>query len=144
MIAVSVVAITAAAPLRRESRWSWRKYSGTTQTPSAVSTTRASQTAHTAASTSGDLMGGTDAGEERALMNGPTILLIDEPASALDHDRGAAVVDLITRLTHQQATATILVTHDRTHLTAADQIAEVHDGRLHLPAAAAEQKGPLR
>ncbi|WP_409492292.1 ABC transporter ATP-binding protein [Amycolatopsis sp. cmx-11-12] len=72
----------------------------------------------------------------RALMNDPTILLIDEPTSALDHDRGAAVVDLITRLTHQQATATILVTHDRTHLTAADQIAEVHDGRLHLPAPA--------
>lgn len=72
----------------------------------------------------------------RALMNDPTILLIDEPTSALDHDRGAAVVDLITRLTHQQATATILVTHDRTHLTAVDQIAEVHDGRLHLPAPA--------
>ncbi|MFI1952976.1 ABC transporter ATP-binding protein [Streptomyces xinghaiensis] len=70
----------------------------------------------------------------RALMNNPTVLLVDEPTSALDHERGAAVLDLITRLTHQQATATILVTHDRTHLTAVDQIAEVHDGRLHLPA----------
>ncbi|GAA2223257.1 ABC transporter ATP-binding protein [Streptomyces indiaensis] len=70
----------------------------------------------------------------RALMNDPTVLLVDEPTSALDHERGAAVIDLITRLTHQQATATVLVTHDRTHLTAVDQIAEVHDGRLHLPA----------
>ncbi|GAB1325743.1 ABC transporter ATP-binding protein [Streptomyces sennicomposti] len=70
----------------------------------------------------------------RALMNDPTVLLVDEPTSALDHERGAAVLDLITRLTHQQATATILVTHDRTHLTDADQIAEVRDGRLHLPA----------
>ncbi|ASR35722.1 ABC transporter ATP-binding protein [Prauserella marina] len=66
----------------------------------------------------------------RALMNDPTVLLIDEPTSALDHDRGAAVIDLITRLTHQQATATVLVTHDRAHLTAVDQIAEVADGRL--------------
>ncbi|MER6500021.1 ABC transporter ATP-binding protein [Streptomyces sp. NPDC001455] len=66
----------------------------------------------------------------RALMNDPTVLLVDEPTSALDHERGAAVLDLITRLTHQQATATVLVTHDRTHLTAVDQIAEVHDGRL--------------
>ena len=66
----------------------------------------------------------------RALMNEPTVLLVDEPTSALDHDRGAAIVDLITRLTHQQATATVLVTHDRTHLTAVDQIAEVRDGRL--------------
>ncbi|WOI62466.1 ABC transporter ATP-binding protein [Streptomyces fradiae] len=72
----------------------------------------------------------------RALMNDPTVLLIDEPTSALDHERGAAVIDLITRLTHRQATATVLVTHDRTHLTAVDQIAEVHDGRLRLPAAA--------
>ncbi|WP_030545362.1 ABC transporter ATP-binding protein [Streptomyces albus] len=68
----------------------------------------------------------------RALMNDPTVLLVDEPTSALDHERGAAVIDLITRLTHQRATATVLVTHDRTHLTAADRIAEVHDGRLRL------------
>ncbi|MFF9091125.1 ABC transporter ATP-binding protein [Streptomyces sp. NPDC014991] len=72
----------------------------------------------------------------RALMNDPTVLLVDEPTSALDHDRGAAVIDLITRLTQQQATATVLVTHDRTHLTAADRIVEVQDGRLHLPAPA--------
>ncbi|MFF4763838.1 ABC transporter ATP-binding protein [Streptomyces sp. NPDC001292] len=69
----------------------------------------------------------------RALMNNPTVLLVDEPTSALDHERGAAVIDLITHLTHQQGTATVLVTHDRAHLTAVDQIAEVHDGRLHLP-----------
>lgn len=69
----------------------------------------------------------------RALMNDPTVLLVDEPTSALDHERGAAVIELITRLTHQNATATVLVTHDRTHLTAVDQIAEVFDGRLNLP-----------
>lgn len=66
----------------------------------------------------------------RALMNEPTVLLVDEPTSALDHERGAAVIDLITRLTHQRATATVLVTHDRTHLTTADRIAEIRDGRL--------------
>ncbi|URN14846.1 MULTISPECIES: ABC transporter ATP-binding protein [Streptomyces] len=70
----------------------------------------------------------------RALMNDPRVLLVDEPTSALDHERGAAVIDLITRLTHRQATATVLVTHDRTHLTAVDQIAEVDDGRLRLAA----------
>ncbi|TLW92302.1 ABC transporter ATP-binding protein [Saccharomonospora piscinae] len=69
----------------------------------------------------------------RALMNHPTVLVVDEPTSALDHERGAAVLDLIVRLTHQQATATVLVTHDRTHLTAVDQVAELHDGRLRLP-----------
>ncbi|SFL55309.1 ABC transporter ATP-binding protein [Streptomyces pini] len=72
----------------------------------------------------------------RALMNDPTVLLVDEPTSALDHERGAAVVDLITRLTHRQAAATVLVTHDRAHLTAVDRVAEMHDGRLRLPSAA--------
>ncbi|MFE5401619.1 ABC transporter ATP-binding protein [Streptomyces sp. NPDC056580] len=70
----------------------------------------------------------------RALMNDPTVLLVDEPTSALDHERGAAVVELIARLTRERATATVLVTHDRAHLTAADRVAEVHDGRLRRPA----------
>ncbi|MER7807423.1 ABC transporter ATP-binding protein [Streptomyces sp900116325] len=72
----------------------------------------------------------------RALMNDPTVLLVDEPTSSLDHERGAVVIDLITRLTHQQATASVLVTHDRTHLAAVDDVVEVHDGRLRLPSAA--------
>jgi putative ABC transport system ATP-binding protein len=70
----------------------------------------------------------------RALMNDPGVLLVDEPTSALDHERGAAVVDLITRLTRERGTATVLVTHDRARLAAADRVTEVVDGRLSLPA----------
>ncbi|MFF4954189.1 ABC transporter ATP-binding protein [Streptomyces chattanoogensis] len=69
----------------------------------------------------------------RALMNEPAVLLVDEPTSALDHERGAAVLDLLTTLTRQRATATVLVTHDRSHLNAADGTAEVLDGRLSAP-----------
>ncbi|MEU4050752.1 ABC transporter ATP-binding protein [Streptomyces olivaceus] len=72
----------------------------------------------------------------RALMNDPGVLLVDEPTSALDHERGAAVVDLITRLTRERGTATVLVTHDRAQLTAADRVARLHDGRLSPPAPA--------
>ncbi|WP_030891051.1 ABC transporter ATP-binding protein [Streptomyces sp. NRRL S-1868] len=71
----------------------------------------------------------------RALMNEPTVLLVDEPTSALDHERGAAVLELITRLTHRWATATVLVTHDRSQLTAVDRVVEVRDGRLGEPVA---------
>ncbi|MEU4000659.1 ABC transporter ATP-binding protein [Streptomyces fungicidicus] len=72
----------------------------------------------------------------RALMNDPAVLLVDEPTSALDQERGAAVMGLLTGLTHRRATATVLVTHDRALLTAVDRVAEVHDGRLVLSAPA--------
>ncbi|MEV5642007.1 ABC transporter ATP-binding protein [Streptomyces flaveolus] len=72
----------------------------------------------------------------RALMNDPGVLLVDEPTSALDHERGAAVVGLITRLTHERATATVLVTHDHAHLAAADRVTEVRDGHLSVSAPA--------
>jgi putative ABC transport system ATP-binding protein len=48
----------------------------------------------------------------RALMNHPTVLLIDEPTSALDQERGHSILDLILRLTTEQNTASLLVTHD--------------------------------
>ncbi|GAB3392332.1 ABC transporter ATP-binding protein [Amycolatopsis echigonensis] len=76
----------------------------------------------------------------RALMNEPAVLLVDEPTSALDQDRGAAVIDLLTTITHQQATATVLVTHDRSHLEGVDSVHEVVDGRIHQPARAGAEE----
>ncbi len=75
----------------------------------------------------------------RALMNTPAVLLVDEPTSALDQERGAAILDLITSLTRQLGAATVLVTHDRSHLAAVDQIVEIDDGRLSSPVPAAGQ-----
>ncbi|MGW5779385.1 ABC transporter ATP-binding protein [Streptomyces sp. NPDC003863] len=66
----------------------------------------------------------------RALMNEPSVLLVDEPTSALDHERGAAVMDLLATLTAERGTATVLVTHDRTHLARTDHTVTVQDGRL--------------
>ncbi|WP_435973321.1 ABC transporter ATP-binding protein [Streptomyces sp. Qhu_M48] len=72
----------------------------------------------------------------RALMNEPAVLLVDEPTSALDHERGAAVVSLLAGLTVERGTATVLVTHDRTHLARADHVVTVQDGHLAEPAPA--------
>ncbi|MBX9422026.1 MULTISPECIES: ABC transporter ATP-binding protein [Streptomyces] len=72
----------------------------------------------------------------RALMNEPSVLLVDEPTSALDHERGAAVMDLLARLTADRGTATVLVTHDRAHLSRADRTVTVQDGRLADPVTA--------
>jgi len=72
----------------------------------------------------------------RALMNDPGVLLVDEPTSSLDHERGAEVLELLRELTHEQGTATVLVTHDREQLTEVDRAVEIIDGRLRVGAAA--------
>ncbi|MFI5806281.1 ABC transporter ATP-binding protein [Streptomyces sp. NPDC051561] len=66
----------------------------------------------------------------RALMNEPAVMLVDEPTSALDHERGAAVLDLLRTLTSERGVATVLVTHDHSHLDVADRTARMDDGRL--------------
>ncbi|MBF6466069.1 ABC transporter ATP-binding protein [Nocardia beijingensis] len=66
----------------------------------------------------------------RALMNTPSLLVIDEPTSALDSERGAAVIDLIVSVAHDHAAATLLVTHDRSHLHRMNAVYRMVDGRL--------------
>jgi ABC-type nitrate/sulfonate/bicarbonate transport system ATPase subunit len=48
----------------------------------------------------------------RALVTEPRILFADEPTGALDTLNGEAVLNQITRVTRQQGTAVLLVTHE--------------------------------
>lgn len=79
----------------------------------------------------------------RALMHEPTVLLVDEPTSALDHERGAAIVALIADVTREHSTATVLVTHDRTHLDIVDSAVEMRDGTVVADTAAIRQGRPI-
>ncbi|WP_029151182.1 ABC transporter ATP-binding protein [Microbacterium indicum] len=72
----------------------------------------------------------------RALVHNPEVLLVDEPTSALDQERGAEIMQLIARLTHERDTATLLVTHDLVHRDALDELVTVVDGRIAQPALA--------
>jgi putative ABC transport system ATP-binding protein len=74
----------------------------------------------------------------RAFMNDPSVLVVDEPTSALDQERGAAIIELIIELTRTRNVATLLVTHDRTHLPQMDSVLLMVDGDLSVHAAAAE------
>jgi len=75
----------------------------------------------------------------RAFMNDPSVLIVDEPTSSLDQERGSAIIELIIELTRTRNVATLLVTHDRTHLPLMDAVLAMVDGDLsvHAPVAVA-------
>jgi putative ABC transport system ATP-binding protein len=88
--------------------------------------------AHRARSRPHQLSGGERqrVGIARALVTGPSVLLVDEPTAALDRARSHEIVALLARETHERAVATVLVTHDHDVLRHCDRVLEMVDGRL--------------
>ncbi len=72
----------------------------------------------------------------RALMGQPRVLIVDEPTSALDSQRASEVIDLVVEVTRTHDLATLLVTHDLSHLDRTDQVVTIVDGAI-TPSAAA-------
>ena len=66
----------------------------------------------------------------RALANRPSVILADEPTAALDSFRGRQVMELFTKVAHEQGTAVIVVTHDHRSLDVFDTLYEMEDGKL--------------
>lgn len=69
-------------------------------------------------------------GIARAFMTDPEVLLVDEPTSMLDRQRGRQIVELLQRACHEHRVATMMVTHDRGVLEFADRVVEISDGKL--------------
>ena len=65
----------------------------------------------------------------RALVNAPALVLADEPTGNLDEESGAAVLDLLRRVTDADRSV-LLVTHDRAATRIADRVLYLEDGRL--------------
>jgi len=67
----------------------------------------------------------------RALARRPSVVLLDEPFSALDPDLRVATREAVaSAIAHEQATV-VLVTHDQAEaLSFADQVAVMHEGRI--------------
>lgn len=63
-------------------------------------------------------------------MNDPKLLLVDEPTSALNSQRGDAILALLRQLTTDRGLTTVMVTHEHDHLAHADQVTEIVDGRV--------------
>ena len=65
----------------------------------------------------------------RALMNGPRVLLADEPTGNLDEKTGAGILDLIAEQ-HRNGLTIVMVTHDPAIAERADRVVHLHDGRI--------------
>ena len=68
----------------------------------------------------------------RALANRPSIILADEPTAALDSYRGRQVMELFTKVAHEQGAGVIVVTHDHRALDVFDTIYEMEDGIMQV------------
>ncbi|HSV72537.1 MAG TPA: ABC transporter ATP-binding protein [Chthonomonadales bacterium] len=66
----------------------------------------------------------------RALINGPRVLLCDEPTGNLDSASGSAVVDLLRGAAESRGVCVLLVTHNHEHAARMSRVMELRDGRL--------------
>jgi phospholipid/cholesterol/gamma-HCH transport system ATP-binding protein len=71
------------------------------------------------------------AGLARALMLGPSILLVDEPVSGLDRVTAAEIDDLLLRVRTRDNTTMVIVTHDtREARRVGDRVGVLDNGNL--------------
>jgi putative ABC transport system ATP-binding protein len=66
----------------------------------------------------------------RALANDPKIILADEPTASLDTDRALAVMRLLHKVSRENGTAVLVVTHDHRLMGEVDRVIEMMDGRI--------------
>ncbi len=66
----------------------------------------------------------------RALLRRPALLLADEPTGNLDDASGRVVMDLMLRLSREEGSAVVFVTHSREIAAQARRQLRLHDGAL--------------
>jgi putative ABC transport system ATP-binding protein len=66
----------------------------------------------------------------RALANSPALILADEPTASLDTERGLSVMRLLRKVSKEQGTAILVVTHDTRMISEVDQVIHLMDGRM--------------
>ena len=67
----------------------------------------------------------------RALINGTSVLLCDEPTASLDSVTGRGILATLRELAHNEDRAVVIVTHDERVLSIADRLLRVEDGRVY-------------
>ena len=65
----------------------------------------------------------------RALVNGPRVLVADEPTGRLEHASRDMILDLLQEL-RQEGLTIVMATHDLEQAARADRVIELRDGRI--------------
>lgn len=88
--------------------------------------------AHRASHTPAKLSGGEQqrVAMARALMNGPRLLLADEPTGNLDEETAAQAFDLILRLKASRGLTVLMATHNATLAASCDRTVRLREGRV--------------
>src|SRR5262245_20089289 len=73
----------------------------------------------------------------RALINGPRVLLADEPTGNLDEDTGRQIMSLLHDLNRQEGLTVVMVTHNRDLAAGTDRVVRLTAGRVEDAAASA-------
>jgi ABC-type lipoprotein export system ATPase subunit len=79
----------------------------------------------------------------RALVNGPRLILADEPTGNLDSATGADVLEVLADQVSSAGAALVMVTHDATAASRAGRVLHLRDGRLHDESTVTEGSRPL-
>ncbi len=66
----------------------------------------------------------------RALVNGPDIIMADEPTGNLDSTSGAEVMEILQRLHKEHGITVVMVTHDEEIGAQAERIVRLRDGLI--------------
>jgi len=66
----------------------------------------------------------------RALINGPALVLGDEPTGAVDTSTAQELIDLMKQLNREQRVTFVIVTHDLDVAGQTDRIVRLRDGRV--------------
>jgi ABC-type lipoprotein export system ATPase subunit len=66
----------------------------------------------------------------RALVNGPRVVLADEPTGNLDTRRGSQILELLAALARERGVAVLIATHDPRAAAVADAVHGLRDGKL--------------
>lgn len=68
----------------------------------------------------------------RALINGPSLILADEPTGSLDSKNASTLIDLLITLNRKEGNALVVVTHSTDIASRMDKIYNLKEGKLHL------------